>query len=108
MNHSDNDILKSLCGLIEYSTDFRFKNRSIFKQLHASLIKEFFKATSVVLDTDKQIVYLGIDMLEKGAEVCIEFDNLEKLLKSCIRPTQENLSIYKNILYQYKDTEAIA
>lgn len=108
MNQSDSNTLRSLCNLIEYSTDFRFKRRSNFKQLHSSLIKHFFNASSIVLDTESQTIYLGVDALNKGAEVCLKFDNLEKFLKSCIRPTEENIVFYKNVLHYYTQTEAVA
>lgn len=108
MNPSDTITIKSIYNLIEYSSDFRFKRRANFKQLHTSLIKDFFNTTSVVLDVDNHTVCLGIDMLEKGTEVCIKFDDLEKFLKSCVRPTEEKLPLYKNILHYYTRTEAVA
>lgn len=108
MIQSNNNIVRSLNNLIEYSTDFRFKRRANFKQLHTAIIKNHFNASSVVLDIEKGTVLLGIDMLERGAEVEITFNSLEKFLKSCIRETEENISFYKNILHYYAMTEAVA
>ncbi len=101
-------IIKSLNNLIEYSTDFRFQRRANFKQLHVALIKHFFNASSVVLDIEHQQVCLGIDMIERGAEVCIEYTNFTKFLKSCVRDTSDNRTFYQNILHYYSRTEAVA
>ncbi|WP_379953150.1 hypothetical protein [Dokdonia sp. R78006] len=108
MQHSNNTILKSLNDLIEYSTDFRFQRSASFQQLHIALIKHFFNASSVVLDIDTNSVCLGIDVLKKGAEVTIAFDNLEKFLKSCIRNKPTNMAFYKNILHYYASNAAVA
>ncbi len=108
MQHSNDTILKSLNDLIEYSTDFRLQRSASFRQLHIALIKHFFNASSVVLDIDTNKVCLGLDTLNKGAEVTIEYDNLEKFLKSCIRNTSSNVAFYKNILHYYASNTAVA
>ncbi len=108
MNITDATTLRSLNNLIEYSTDFRFQRRANFKHLHLALIKEFFNASDVVLDIENKTVCLGLDMLSRGAEVCIEYKNLEKFLKSCVRDTPENMGFYRNILHYYTLTEAVA
>ncbi len=108
MTQSNNNIVRSLHNLIEYSTDFRFQHRASFKQLHTELIKHHFNASSVTLDVTAGTVVLGIDMVAHGAEVEITFNNLEKFLKSCIRETPEYISFYKNILHYYAMAEAVA
>ena len=108
MIQPNNTIVRSISNLIEYSTDFRYQRRASFKQLHIAIIKNHFNATSVVLDIDNGTALLGVDMLEKGAEVEITFDDLQKFLKSCIRENKENISFYKNILHYYAMTEAVA
>jgi len=100
--------IKSLENLVEYSTDFRFRRRASFRQLHIALIKHFFNATTVVLDVLNNQVYLGIDVIEKGTEVCIRFTNYDQFIKSCIRDTSDNHEFYSNILHYYNRTEQVA
>lgn len=108
MNQDDSITLKRLHNLIEHSTDFRFRHRAHFKQLHVALIKEFFNASSALIDIENNQIFLGIDELQKGAEVSITFDNLEKFLKSCIRNTPECIAFYSNLLHYYTSKNAVA
>ena len=100
-------VVKSLNDLIEYSTDFRYHKRENFKYLHQVLVTDFFKASSVVIDTEAQKIYLGLDMLAHGLEVNLTYKNFEKFLKSCVRHNPENLTFYKKVLEYYAPKQAV-
>lgn len=100
--------LKSLFNLIEYATDFRFKQIANHKQLHLSLIKNFFNTNSVVLNEETKTIYIGLDCLSRGLEVKIKYTDLTSFLKSCVRYTPENEEFYINILDYYSEEDAVA
>lgn len=108
MSQKNTLIINGLHNLIDYSTRENQKSHKGFQELHNAIIKHFFNASSVIIDRENKTICLGIEVLSKGCDVSIKFDDLNSFLRSCVREDAGNITFYKNLLHYYTMTEAVA
>ena len=108
MSTTNNIIIDSIYTLLDSTTHLYAPVTKSGLELQKAIIKKFFNASSVQIDYEKKEINLGLEMLSKGCEIAITYEDLNTFLRSCIRTTNRDLTFYKNILHYYSTRDAVA
>ena len=95
-------IIDEVKNLISFSITNPEVENAKFEDLHKSIIKRYFEARDIKIDYKAQTIDLKLPMSNsKYTHITFECLDLNSFLQSCIRPDEESLYFYQNLLANY-------
>lgn len=79
---------------------------SPFCELHRDLVQRYFKARTVEIDYDAELVRIELPVGERNfTQVNISCQPLEQFLCSCVKNDEQSLEHYQKLLLKFEKTE---
>lgn len=102
-NITSRPILDEVKNLISYTVSNSENGKNKFEELHCVILQRYFDAREIKINYMAQSIDLELPMSNKNyTKITFECLDLNNFLQSCLKPDEDSLYFYQNLLTDYK------